>query len=271
MKKRKKEDTPIAILDGQLSLWDVEIPKKSIIQEVSIKNSVLEAKIPDLSMNTDLLIALEQQKVIDSFKIKGNLSRVILYKGGNLGIEIKEEGNFKTYYMNKNGKEEFNFTKRAPVLPWDKIIYFSCEQEKIRFTKIQTDKLQSFLCKSQKDISRVIHRKGDENIFIEFENMVIDLLPNGWELEFKTINHIECDDDEVYMVPNKHIELSKSTEDAGRKAKVGDFVQALHGKKVIEGIIVHEYGLSNEILNIEFDNKSKHTVIGRRAVLAILG
>jgi hypothetical protein len=269
MKKRKKEDAPIVILDGQLSIWDVRIPEKSKSNKVVIENKVMDIKVSDLNINSDLIITLEQQKVIDIFKIQSNVSRLIAYKDGNLGIETKEEGNFKTHYINKNGKEEFSFTKRSPVLPWDKIIYFSCEHEKIRFTKVQTDKLQRLLCKRRKDIKQVIHRKGDENIFVEFEDTVIDILPNGWELEFKTINHIECEDDEIYMIPNE--QKKEAIDDVQRRVKAGDLVQALYGKEVIEGNIVREYGLSNEILNIEFDNETKHTAISRRAVLAILG
>ncbi|WP_073393165.1 hypothetical protein [Clostridium magnum] len=48
-------------------------------------------------------------------------------------------------------------------------------------------------------------------------------------------------------------------------------LQALYGKEAIEGTIVREYGLGNEILNIDFNNGTKHTAIGRRAILAILG
>lgn len=270
MKKRKKEDAPIVILDGQLSIWDVKIPEKPRTKEVVIENKTLDIKCLDLNINSNSLVSKEQEVLIDNFKFKGNVSRVIAYKDGNIGIETKEESEFKTYYINKSGKEEFNFTRRSPVLPWHKIIYFSCEQEKIRFTKAQTDKLQRLLCKRQKDIKRVIHRRGDENILVEFESMIIDILPNGWELDFETINYIECEEDEIYMVPNKHMELSKNTEDIERKVKIGDFVQALYGKEVIEGNIVHEYGLGNEILNIVFNNGTKHTAIGRRSILAIL-
>lgn len=53
-----------------------------------------------------------------------------------------------------------------------------------------------------------------------------------------------------------------------RRVKPGDFVQAQHGKELIEGTIVHEYGIGNEILNIVFDNK--HTAIGRMHVVKIL-
>ena len=49
-------------------------------------------------------------------------------------------------------------------------------------------------------------------------------------------------------------------------------VQALYGENVISGIITREYGMNNEILNIEFEGKNGPavTAIGRRHILKIL-
>lgn len=44
----------------------------------------------------------------------------------------------------------------------------------------------------------------------------------------------------------------------------------MRGKELIEGTIVHEYELGNEILNIIFANGTKHTAISRKAVKKIL-
>lgn len=52
--------------------------------------------------------------------------------------------------------------------------------------------------------------------------------------------------------------------------KVGDYVEAFHGKDVITGEIISEYGLNNWILNIVFDNGKRCTAIGRQAVRKIL-
>lgn len=59
---------------------------------------------------------------------------------------------------------------------------------------------------------------------------------------------------------------------AGDKVKVGDHVRATIGKSLVEGIIVSEYGMGCEILNIDFiRNGTKfRTAIGRKAVKAIL-
>lgn len=271
MKKRKKEDAPIVILDGQLSIWDVKIPEKPRAKEITIENKELDFKGLSFSVNSDSLITKEQEDIIDSIKFKTNVSRVILYKGGSIGVETKEEGNFKTHYINKDGKEEFCSSKKLPVLPWDKIIYFNADMEHVKFTRLQTDKLHRLLGSRRKDIKRVIHCQGDENILVEFENMVIDILPSGCELQFESINHIECEEHEIYMIPNRPLEREENVESIQKRVKTGDFVQALHGKEVIEGTIVREYGLGNEILNIDFNNGTKHTAIGRRAILAILG
>lgn len=261
MKRRKKEDAPIVVLDGQLSVWDIKITEKNVPQARTLEVS------ENIEENSYILTE-EQKKTIEKFKLQGNVSRVILYNAGSVGIETKDSDVFLTHYINKNGIEEFNFLKKSPVLPFDKIVYFSPDHEKFSFTKIQIDKLQRLLCKSKKDIKKVIYRKGDENILIEFENLIVDILPNGWELEFKS-TFVSYTEDEIYLLPNQ----AKKDELKGSKIRVktGDFVKALNGRNEIEGVISREYGLNNEILNIVFDNGKKHTAINRRAVLAILG
>lgn len=256
MSKKKIKDLPPVILDGQMSIWDITVPKKVVEKRESFE--INPVSIP--------MLTLDQEEVLNKFKLQDNVSRVVRYSAGSIGAETKEKDTFITHYINKSGIEEFNFVKRSPVLPWDRIIYFSPEQEKFKFTRVQTDKLHNWIGRRRKDIKRVIHRKGDENILIELQDRVIDILPNGWELEFESIQQIECQEDEVYMIPNRQIE-----KDIQQKVKVGDFVQASYGKEVIEGTIVCEYGLGNEILNIVFNNGTKHTAIGRSSVLKIFG
>lgn len=59
---------------------------------------------------------------------------------------------------------------------------------------------------------------------------------------------------------------------AGDKVKVGDYVQATIGKSLVEGTIIHEYGLGNSILNIDFlrNGVMFRTAIPRSHVKAIL-
>lgn len=270
----KKDKQAIAeILPGQLSLWDIEIeekPKEIIKNNESFtesKDFITENQVS--CTNYKFEITDDQRKVIDKFKQQKDVRRIIVYSKGSIGIEIKEEDGFVTNYITRDGKEEFSFNKKLPVLPWDKIIYHSLNYEKVPLTKVQTDKLQKLLCEQRNLIKRVVHRRGDESIFVEFSGKIVEILPNGWQLEFESVNHIECEEDEIYLVPAKE-KKSEVVEEVGKLVKVGDCVQALHGKETIEGTIVNEYGLGNDVLNIVFDNGRRHTAIGRMCVLKIL-
>ncbi|MBR9648717.1 hypothetical protein [Clostridium tyrobutyricum] len=77
-------------------------------------------------------------------------------------------------------------------------------------------------------------------------------------------------EDEVvkdYSKPKIHSEITSKI-----KVKVGDLVQALNGEQTIEGRITREYGMDNDILNIEFkkNNGYARTAIGRMHILKVL-
>lgn len=258
-------------IDGQLSIFDINIINKPKKVTETIKPDEVITKTSGLITEDNIKLTVEQKKVVDKFMQQENLLRVIIYAKGSIGVEIKELDKIKTYYLNIEGKEEFNISSKSPVMPWDRIFYFDPKVEKVKFTQIQTDKLQTLLCKFRNDIKRVINRKGDENIIIEFPEKIVSILPNGWELEFKNLNHIDCLEEEIYLVPAQTEEnKEENLEEIQKRVKIGDYVQASHGKQIIEGKIVHQYGLGNQILNIIFDEGTKHTAIGRISVRKIL-
>jgi hypothetical protein len=121
-----------------------------------------------------------------------NLSRLIKFSGGGLGIELKKDVEYRTIYVNKDGKE-FEFYKISPVLPMDKILYY---REEFQINEQQKNNLKDILEDVNYNVKRVIHRKGDTNIIIELQDKIISLIPNGWKLEF-IINHIKCEEDEI--------------------------------------------------------------------------
>jgi len=51
---------------------------------------------------------------------------------------------------------------------------------------------------------------------------------------------------------------------------IGDEVEAVYDDKIITGTICNIYGLNNDILNIIFDEGTKHTAIGRIAVKRVI-
>jgi hypothetical protein len=274
-----------SITDGQLSIFDMKItekPKKvTVVAEKITKTEVLSTEIlsevtpiENEKVASPLKPTKKQQQFLNKNKFmeNGNLSRIIIHSKGSITVEIKESDTFTSHYINTEGKEEFSYSKKSPVLPGDKIFYYNPSLENISLTKIQTDKLQKLLCKQRESINRVIHRKGDENILIELTDKIISITPIGWELPFESISTIDCVEDEIYMIPEKVAQKQEKEdlEEIQKKVKAGDYVQALHNKETIEGRITREYGLGNEILNIIFANETKHTAIGRKTVKKIL-
>lgn len=154
------------------------------------------------------------------------------------------------------------------MLPWDKIIYYT--EEKVPLVKDQIDKLQTLLSSRRDDIKRVLHRKGDENLLVECGGNIISILANGWQIEFESMDHIDCEENEVYLISTKIVkEVPKDLEELYKKVKVGDYVQAMYGKEIIEGELCSEYN-SHHTFSIIFENGTKHTAIPRIAITKIL-
>lgn len=237
---------------GQLTLWDIEITEKPI--EIINNNTLKEIE----KITSPLKLMERQQQFLDKNNImqNENLSRIIQYCGGGVGIELLDQDAYKTIYLNKEGKEEFTFNKRVPVLPMDRIIYY---KKDLKLNSLQEERLQSL--KAKYPMAKIIRRRGHQDIILELQDKVISITPE-WVLEFENVKAIYEEDEDIQE------EAAEDLDTIQRKVKPGDFVQAQHGKELIEGTIVREYGLGNEILNIVFGNK--HTAIGRMHVVKIL-
>lgn len=246
-------------IPGQMAIWDLSL--KSVKQDSLI---VETAKV-----NTPTF-SLKLENIISKYKEIKKVSRIIRYKAGSIGVEMQDENGYTTHYLNREGEEEFVFNKKSPVLPWDSILYYNCSHEKLKFNKIQIDLIQKMMLKDRDKIKRILHRKGDENVLIECSNKVLDILQNGWTIEFESISKIECSKDDIYLIPEEVETKENNLEDMQNKVKIGDFVEAYYGKDIIQGEIVHIYGLEDKILNINFDNATRQTAIGRNAVRKIL-
>ncbi|MBU3173352.1 hypothetical protein [Clostridium estertheticum] len=196
-------------IDGQMSIWDVEIIKKT--EPIStIPKKVKQAEI----LFTEILTTIKpigNEKSVNPLKLtdmqqeflqkknimkNDNLSRVILYCGGGVGIEIKEASEFKTIYVSKEGKAVFEYYSKSKVLPMDKILYYT---EVFLPNELQAKNLKSILNDVNSKVKKVIHRKGDENILIELDNNLISLIPNGWKLEFN-LYPIDCKESEILII-----------------------------------------------------------------------
>lgn len=196
----------------------------------------------------------------------GSLTRIIGYCGGGLGIEYKEDGKFITKYINGEGECEFTKDHSIPLLPMDKILVNNLGE--IPMNKIQTDIVNRIVFQPRDNVKRVIKRKGDYNVIVEYDCKIQSIRPDGRQLDFYRVQAVYSKD-EVFMDMCKS-QSQPSPEEIQGSVKLGDFVQALFHDRVIEGEIVNVYGLNDAILNIVFDNGTKHTAIGRMAVKRII-
>jgi|GEM_PF-1271212 len=266
---RKEKCIPI---EGQLTLWDIEVTEKpSSFTKPEKKESELNDSFTTLTpviikKETEkpqkcLELTSEQQDFLDKNKIfeNENLNRVIKYCGGGVGVELLQESNINTIYVNKEGKQEYTFDKKIPVLPMDRILYYKTAVTE--FNSKQQERLKDLL--REVPNGKVIKRKGDENILVDVHDMVISINPEGWVLEFNGCNAIYTEDEVEHKEPFDLETLQESV-------KIGDIVEASYGDRTIAGEIFSVYGPSNVTLNIIFDNGKNHTAICRKCVKSLI-
>lgn len=271
MAKRKKGEGKTEIIVGQVSIWDIEILNKpnsftkieektteNINSFTEILNEVEDIKIDKSRKIYDL--TENQKEFLDKNKIMEdeNLSRLILYCGGGLGIEIFRDYIFKTLYVNKDGQQEFYTLKKATVLPMDKILFHK--------GIFEANELQEQLVLDFKDKGTVIRRKGDENIIVQDKGKIISINSKGWILEFNNCKAVYTDGE----IEKEAIVESLDIKELQQSVKIGDIVEAKLISRTITGKITHVYGMHNMTLNISFDNHTKNTAIPRCVVTKIL-
>ncbi len=208
----------IELCSGQMSIWNIPAKAPEKIEKIEEHSDT----------KTEPLLTQEQAKIYERYMSVTNVRRVVK-RSGYLAIEVQTNDEIKTHYIKADGMEDFSVDKETAVLPGDKIIYHS--NFEIENTKIQNDKLQQLLCSSRDKIKRVIKRKGDFNILVEMQDKVIDILPNGWALDFETIKSIDCTKDEIFIIPEKIESKEPVMNESNLKTmqqsiKVGDFVES---------------------------------------------
>ena len=94
-KRRTQERGYIESIEGQLTIWDVQITKKPApvtkTEELITKNKVKDTE--EVNFVTEM-----QGKVIDKYKNSSGLNRIIRYCGGGVGIELNSGNGFRTIY-----------------------------------------------------------------------------------------------------------------------------------------------------------------------------
>ncbi|AGK95383.1 hypothetical protein [Clostridium pasteurianum] len=105
-------------LIGQLSIFDIPVIEKpknitKVVEKIT-ETKVLSTNIHEISQ--------DQQNVINKYKSNVYLNLIIHYGGGGVGIELRDNENFETIYVNRQGKEEFKWSKQLAVMDMDKVI-----------------------------------------------------------------------------------------------------------------------------------------------------
>lgn len=121
----KLKELSDVVLDGQISIFDVFTEKYKKVTEkkaLDTEKTILNTNIDKMSI-IHHEITLAQQIIIDKYKSKDNINRIIHYGGGGVGIELKKGDEFKTIYVNKQGLEEIKWDKQIRVLDMDKVIF----------------------------------------------------------------------------------------------------------------------------------------------------
>ncbi|AWB17244.1 hypothetical protein [Clostridium botulinum] len=236
-----KKQIENVLIDGQVSIWDIDKNIKKSNGKPVIKLENKEIKINNI----------EQGKIIAKYKTYENLNRIIGYAGGALGIEIKYKDRFETIYVNKKGEEEFVIKKKSSVLPWDKIIYF---REDLKINNIQKEKIKKIK-------GQALKRPGDENIIFNQGNKVISVIENGWVLEYDNIKIAEL---EKY----KKINADSMDQDFKKTLKLGNIVETEYKDEIIQGKVVHIYNNGYTCNIIEGNRYIPIPICGIRQVIA---
>lgn len=224
--KNKSMANKEAVLDNSKDIMAKDIINKNV-----------EAKID--KVQKAIRPTKGQQKFLDYTKVidNDNLSRIILYAGGGLGIEFKDKNGFMTLYLNSLGDKEFSVFNKIPVLPGDKIFYYKFKYELNYFQLQSLEKVR----KKFKNIKRIIHRHGDENILVEIPGKILDINSRGLVLEFNEITHIDCEYDEILCDFDK-LALVKNI-------LPGDYIKALIGKSTVNALVID---IDDDIVYIDF-------------------
>lgn len=246
MARKPRSKKVVNQIEGQMSLWEIELTKKEekqIVEEVSEQQFSCEDEVVESeNLQSGSNMTEQQRKFLDKYKImkSENLSRVTLTCGGGVLIELINKDSYQTMYLNKDGINECVFNKRISLIPMDKIIYF---KEDIKPSELQEEKLLAI----QDQVTKVIKRKGDENIIAIAAGKVISINKQGWVLEYKGVQAIY--DEEDVMVKTVAAEITNE------EFKIDDNVEVEFHKKIYKGVITRIYN-GGDTINCIFDNRS---------------
>ena len=215
--------------EGQLSLWDIEIPKKEVsFTKIDEKETKMDHSFTKVTPGGTV-----EEAILN--KYRDTADKIIKTCSGRYIVHIN---NGSIHHTGK-GDIDFKTETLTPILPIDKILYSKNDE---LINEIQKKVLLRL--KNENNVKQVIKRYGDKNYIVITDDETLAINPKGWILNFKS----EAIFNENEIVKDKVIE-------------VGDTVKVEYGGKEHLGKVVHIYGPGNCTLNVVFDNK--HTAFFR--------
>ncbi|UZW13223.1 hypothetical protein OSC52_15405 [Clostridium pasteurianum] len=104
-----------AVKFEQIDLFSIPVPTITYKKTKELDKKVVNTKVNGVTK--------KQEELINKYKVHKNINRIIHYGGGGIGIELKRNEDFETIYINKQGVEEFKWSKKLAVMYMDKVIF----------------------------------------------------------------------------------------------------------------------------------------------------
>lgn len=208
------------MLDGQLSIFDLNIPKEKLY---IIKSNI---KISETLEKIQNEINEQDKKILNKYLDKS--SKIIKTKEGRFILQLENE----VIHLMKNGSLDFKTGKFPTIAPGDRILKVI---EDIEPTEIQKEILSKFCVEN--NFEKVIKRKGDKNFIVVDNNEAITINEKGWILNFKQ--------KAVYL--EEEIISQKDI-------KINDMVKVDYKGIKYKGKVSYIYN-NNCTINVIFDNK----------------
>lgn len=260
-RRKPRPQKGINQIEGQMSLWDIKITINDVsvtkikenITEISnpiTRLSLVEEVTKSEKVQKELILTDKQQRFLEKNKVMENesLSRITLLCSGSLLVEFIFGENYKTICINKDGVIELSYDKRIALIPMDKIIYY---KDDMKPNELQEEKLLAI----QDKVTKVLKRKGDENIIAIAAGKGISINKQGWVLEYKGVQAVYDEEDVRVKTADDEI--------INEDFKVGESVEVEFNKKIYKGVITRIYN-GGDTINCIFDNK--HTAFHRSKV-----
>ena len=248
-------------LKGQLSIFDINIIE--VVEKVTKTNEKITEKpinITELSSvesenendkdKRPLKLTFKQDEFLKENQIleNENLSRVIIYACGHIGIEYEALEGIETIVYSKGAEEILRRPKEIPIIAIDKIYYSKKDYEINDIQKTRLEKIREDF-----NIKHIISRKGDKNLIVIHDNGIIGVNPIGWTMNYENINNIEYTEDEI---------LNEHGQDEKLELHKGDKVIVKMLTREVNAEVAHIYNNGESICFI-YDNKYTATHISR--------